>query len=83
MFDAVCILNHNLVLKSEIRVEMTIANECMGGQNHLFQFLMKKFKPIKIAFIFSICIHILPQSKKIVYILQIYIIFEMVSILKG
>ena len=63
-----------------IRVEMTIANQCTGERNHLFPFLMKKFKPIKITCIFSICIYFLPQ--KIVYLLQIYIIFEMLSILK-
>ena len=50
----------------------------MKSVNHLFPFLMKKFKPIKIAFIFSICIYFLQQ--KIFYLLQIYIIFEMVSI---
>ena len=75
------ILKHNLVLKNEIRVDMTIANQCTGEQNHLFPFLMKKFNPIKITFIFSIYIFFLPQ-KKIVYLFQIYIIFEMVSILK-
>ena len=59
---------------------MTIANQCTGERNHLFPFLMKKFEPIKIAFIFSIYIYFLPQ--KIVYLFQKYIIFEMVSILK-
>ena len=28
-------------------------------------FLMKKFKPIKIAFIFSICIYDLPQKNRL------------------
>ena len=60
---------------------MTIANQCTGERNRLFPFLMKKFKQIKIAFIFSILILFL-TLKKIVYLLQIYIIFEMVSILK-
>ena len=36
---------------------VSIANQRTGEQNHLFPFLMKKFKPIKIAFIFSICIY--------------------------
>ena len=58
---------------------MPIENQFMGERNHLFPFLMKKFQPIKIVFIFSICIYFLPQI--IVYLLQIYIIFEMVSIL--
>ena len=59
---------------------MTITNQCTWERNHLFPFRMKKFKPIKIAFILSICIYFLPQ--KIVYLLQIYIIFEMVPITK-
>ena len=33
---------------------MTIANQCTGERNNLFPFLLKKFEPIKIAFIFSI-----------------------------
>ena len=74
------ILKHNLLLKHEIRVEMTIANQCTGERNHLFSFRMKKFRPIKITFKFSICIYFLPQ--RIVFLLQIYIIFEMVLILK-
>ena len=41
---------------------MTIANPCTGERNHLFPFLMKKFKPIEIAFIISICIYDLPQK---------------------
>ena len=41
---------------------------------------MKKFKPIEIAFILRICIYDLPQ--KIDYWLQIYIIFEIITILK-
>ena len=36
------ILKHNLVLKNEIRVEMTITNQFTGERNHLFPFLMKK-----------------------------------------
>ena len=44
---------YKLVLKW-IRVEMTIAKQCTGEWNRLFQFLMNKFKPIEIAFIFSI-----------------------------
>ena len=46
------IFKRNLVLKKEIRVKMTIANQCTGERNHLLPFLMKKFKPIKIAFAF-------------------------------
>ena len=41
---------------------MTIAKQCNGKRNHLFPFLMKKYKPIEIAFIFSICIYDLPQK---------------------
>ena len=59
---------------------MSIANQCAGKRNHLFPFLIKKFKPIKIAFIFSICIYFLPP--KIVYLLQVHIIFEIVLIFK-
>ena len=44
---------------------MTIANQCTGEQNHLFPFLMKKFKPIKIALIFSICIYFLTQKNSL------------------
>ena len=40
--------------KNEIRVEMTIENQCTPGErNHLFPFLMKKVKSIKIAFILA------------------------------
>ena len=39
--------------KNEIRVEMTIANQCTGERNHLFPFLMEKVKSIKIAFILA------------------------------
>ena len=70
--------------ENEIRVEMTIANQlawgCTGTWNHLFPFLMKKFKPIKIAYIFSVCIYFFIQ--KIVNLLQIYIIFKMISVWK-
>ena len=79
------ILKHNLVLKSEISIEMTIiSNQCTGKQNHLFPFLMKKFKPTKIAFILSICIYFIapPPPRPQNYLLQIYIISEMVWILK-
>ena len=49
----------------EIRVEMTIANQCTGEQNDLFLFLMKKFNLIKTMFIFSICIYFLPQKNSL------------------
>ena len=66
--------------ENEISVEMMIANQCKGERTHLFPFLMKELKPIKIVFIFSIFIYLLLQKK--VYLLQIYIIIGMVSILK-
>ena len=70
---------YKLVLKIK-SLSMTMANQCKGKWNYLFPFLMKKFNPIKITFIFSIYIYFLPQKK--VYLLQVYIIFEMVLILK-
>ena len=33
-----------ICVENEIRVEMTIANQCTGERNHLYPFLMKKFK---------------------------------------
>ena len=44
---------------------MTIANKGTGEQNHLFLFLMKKFKPIKIVFIFSICFYFLQKKNSL------------------
>ena len=44
---------------------MKIAKQCPGERNHLFPFLEKKFKPIEIAFIFSICIYDLPQKNRL------------------
>ena len=44
---------------------MTIAKQCTGERNHLFPFLMKKFKPFEIAFIFSICIYDLAQKNRL------------------
>ena len=41
---------------------MTIPKQKTGERNHLFPFQMKKFKLIEIAFIFSICIYVLPQK---------------------
>ena len=46
-------------------VKMTIAKQCTGEWNHLFPFLMKKIKPMKIAFIFSICIYDLAQKNRL------------------
>ena len=36
-----------------------------GERNHLFKFLIKKFKPIEIAFILSICIYDLSQKNRL------------------
>ena len=44
---------------------MTIAKQWTWERNHLFPFLMKKCKPIEIAFIFSICIYDLPQKNRL------------------
>ena len=79
-FKTFILISTLISAENEISVEMTIANQFTGERNLLFPFLMKEFKPIKIAFIFSIDIFIL--SQKIVYLLQIYIIFEIESILK-
>ena len=57
--------------KNVIRVEMTIANQCTGDASD------ESRSRLFLAFIY---IYFLPQ--KIVHLLQIYIIFEMVSILK-
>ena len=42
--------------KNEIRVEMTITNQCTEERNQLFPSLMKNFKPINIAVFFKISI---------------------------
>ena len=44
---------------------MTIAKQRTGERNDLCPFLMKKIKPIEIAFIFSICIYDLPQKNRL------------------
>ena len=54
-------------------VEMTIANQCTGERNHLLP--MKSRSRLFLAVVFI-------SYQKIVYLLQIYIIFEMVSFLK-
>ena len=50
---------------NEIRVELTVAKQYTEEGNHVFAFFMKKFKPIEIAFIFSICIQVLPQKNSL------------------
>ena len=42
---------------------MTMPKQYMGERNHLFPFLMKKFKPIDIEFNFSIGIYVSPPKK--------------------
>ena len=54
---------------------MTMPKQYMGERNHLFPFLMKKFKPIDIEFNFSIGIYVSPPKK--------FIHFKYIYILKG
>ena len=64
--------------ENEIRVEMTIANQCTGERNHLFPFLVKNSSQSRSRLFLAI--YFLPQ--KIVYLIQIHIIFAVLSVLK-
>ena len=56
---------YKLVLKMKSVSKGQKQSSVRGERNHRFPFLMKKFKPIKIAFIFSIFIYFLPQKNSL------------------
>ena len=59
--------------ENEIRVEMTIANQCTGEQNHPFPFLIKKFKQNKIAFIFSMYLFLTIKYYRVIELILVNI----------